>query len=135
MNRRSLRRPRLYQTLGRIAWLPGCLVAWDPGARAAQRPGAQHPADALIVRQTSALPTPLLSHGDVERNNAAALGVRSEFKTTKQANANQNGRNSALTPIAAGPMLGARVFTRVGQGLAGSFDLLISDFDGGGAHG
>ena len=37
------------------------------------------------------------------RDHAAAMGVGSEFRTTLQAKANQGGRNSALTPIAAGP--------------------------------
>ena len=37
------------------------------------------------------------------RDHAAAMGVGSEFRTTTQAKANKAGRNSALTPIAAGP--------------------------------
>ena len=36
------------------------------------------------------------------RDHAAAMGVGSEFRTTLQAKANAAGRNSALTPIAAG---------------------------------
>ena len=48
------------------------------GARAGRRPGAQHPADALIVRQTSAPPTPLPSPlrelDTTERVGATALG-------------------------------------------------------------
>ena len=37
------------------------------------------------------------------RDHAAAMGVGSEFRTTLQAKANQVSRNSALTPIVAGP--------------------------------
>ncbi len=46
---------------GQTSFRPGLVegVGATPGARAGQRPGAQHPADALIVRQTSAPPTPL----------------------------------------------------------------------------